>query len=274
MEKPRVAVVKGKRSIDAVLKALKPIVTPEELADKKILIKVNFISTKKWDTGATTDPIVVEALIQYFQPINKSIYVVESDATITKADDAAEATGMLELCEKYGVPFLNLKNNPETVRVEVPESEVLSEIFFPKIVLESHVISAAKMKLHCDTEVTLGLKNMFGLLTDKPKQRYHSIGINKVIVDINSAFRPTLTVIDGFVAMARSGPVSGTPIEMGLVIAGKDVVATDAVTSRIMGFDPHKIFHIRRAMEKGLGKIDDIEIFGEDISKVTRDFRG
>jgi len=39
---------------------------------------------------------LVEALIQYFQPFNEGIYVVESDATITKAEEAAKATGMLE----------------------------------------------------------------------------------------------------------------------------------------------------------------------------------
>lgn len=271
--KSRVVVTKGKRSVETVKKTLEQILSPEEFADKKILIKVNFISTKTWETGATTDPILIEALIQYFQPINNQIYVVETDATITQADEAAKATGMLELCKIYGIEFLNLVKFSETVKVKVLDSEVMSEITFPRIVLESHVISAAKMKTHCDTQVTLGLKNMFGLLPDKPKSKYHNLGIGKVIVDINSAYRPDLTVIDGFVAMEGSGPVNGQPIEMGLVIAGKDVVSTDTITSKVMGFDPFKIYHIKRAAEKGLGEIEDIEVLGEDLNKVTRIFK-
>lgn len=267
-----VTVIKGKRSIETVFKALKPVCDPQEFADLPILIKVNFISIKKWDTGATTDPIIVESLIQYFQPYNERIFVVESDATITKADEAAKATGIIDLCNKYGVSFLNLRKYPETVDVKVPNPETLSMINFPKIVLESHIISAAKMKTHGDTQVTLGLKNMFGLLIDKPKSRYHSLGISKVIVDINSVLRPDLTIIDGFVAMEGSGPVSGRPVKMDLVIAGKDVVAADAITSRIMGFDPMEIYHIRRVAEMGLGQIDNIELIGEDLDKVAHKF--
>ena len=159
------------------------------------------------------------------------------------------------------------------VEVEVPNPEVLSTIKFPKIVLGSHVISAAKMKTHGDTQVTLGLKNMFGLLTDRPKSGYHSLGISKVIVDINSVFRPTLTVIDGFIAMEGSGPVSGSPVKMDLIIAGKDVVATDTVTSKIMGFEPTDIYHIRSVAELGFGNMENIEIIGEDLKKVTREFK-
>jgi uncharacterized protein (DUF362 family) len=60
---------------------------------------------------------------------------------------------------------------------------------------------------------------------------------------------------------------------MDLIIAGKDSVATDATGARIMGFDPHEISHIRRANEKDLGSIDDIEILGEKLENVTRTFQ-
>ena len=271
--KSKVVIKKGARTVDTVKESLKLIISPEDLSDKEILIKVNFISTKTWETGATTDPILVEALIQYFQPLNERIYVVESDATITRAEEAAKATGMLELCETYGIEFLNLAKFPGQIKMKVQNPEVLSEITFPTIALESHIISAAKMKTHSDTQVTLGLKNMFGILPDTPKSKYHNLGIDKVIVDINSVCRPSLTIIDGFVAMEGSGPVSGQPIEMGLVIAGKDVVSTDTIASKVMGFDPYEIYHIKRAAEKGLGEMVDIEVLGEDLNKVTKIFK-
>ena len=124
----------------------------------------------------------------------------------------------------------------------------------PRIVTESAVISAAKMKTHMATKVTLGMKNMFGLLPDKFKVKFHAKGISKVIVDINTVIKPALTVIDGFVAMEGRGPTDGTPVKMDLIIAGKDVVATDATAARVMGFDPAEISHIRTAAQKGLRK--------------------
>ncbi|MEM3005020.1 MAG: DUF362 domain-containing protein, partial [Candidatus Bathyarchaeia archaeon] len=135
------------------------------------------------------------------------------------------------------------------------------------------VVSAAKMKTHGDTTVTLGLKNMFGLLPDRFKGKYHLKGIEKVIDDIKSVLKPYLVVIDGFVAMEGYGPVSGDPVRMDLVLAGYDPVATDATAARVMGFDPHMIYHIRRCHEKGLGEIDQIQIIGGRIEEVRRRFK-
>jgi uncharacterized protein (DUF362 family) len=140
-------------------------------------------------------------------------------------------------------------------------------------VTESAIISAAKLKTHTATKVTLGMKNMFGLMPDKFKAKYHARGIISVIVDINSVIKPAFTVIDGFVAMEGRGPTDGTPVKMNLIIAGKDVVATDASAARAMGFDPKEISHIRRAGEKGLGNIDEIEILGSKIEDVMKVFK-
>ncbi len=239
---------------------------------KRVLIKVNFITTKTWDTGATTDPIVVEAIINKLKNLPVEIYVVESDATMTNANKAFEATGMAEMCRRNGIEWLNLRNVKDRVKLPVLNGERLESITVPRIVAGSAVISAAKLKTHMSTKVTLGMKNMFGLLPDKFKAKYHSMGISKVIVDINSVLKSRLTVIDGFVGMEGAGPSDGTPIQMDLIIAGEDPVATDATACRIMGIDPHEVSHIQRAAEKGLGNIDDIQVLGEDLRDVTHIF--
>lgn len=99
--------------------------------------------------------------------------------------------------------------------------------------------------------------------------------ISKVVVDINSVLKSKLTVIDGFYALEGPGPTSGTPVKMDLIIAGKDPVATDATGSRAMGINPHEIYHIKRAYEKGLGEIDEakIEVDGNKLEEVARKFR-
>ena len=266
--------MKGERGHEPVFKALELIDYESCLSGyKRVLIKVNFITTQTWDTGATTDPIVVEAIIQKLEHLPVEIYVVESDATVTNADKAFEATGMKEMCKQNGVECLNLRHVKDRVKIDIPNGETLRSITVPRIVIESAIISAAKLKTHNATKVTLGMKNMFGLLPDKFKGKYHARGISKVIVDINTVLKPALTVIDGFVGMEGKGPTDGTPVKMDLIIAGKDVVATDATAARVMGFDPSEISHIRTAAQKGLGNIDNIEIVGSKLDDVRQVFK-
>ncbi len=268
------AVVKGERGHEPVFQALDLIDYKSALAGyRKVLIKVNFITTMTWDTGATTDPIVVEAIIERLKPLNVEIIVVESDATMTNADRAFDATGMAEMCKRNGVKYLNLRHEKDTVKIEIPNGDALKDITVPRLVTESAIISAAKMKTHMSTKVTLGMKNLFGLLPDKLKMKYHAKGISKVIVDINTVLKPHLTVIDGFVAMEGKGPTDGSAVKMDLIVAGRDVVATDATCARIMGIDPHEISHIRTAHQKGLGNIDDIEVVGAKLEDVRRPFK-
>lgn len=269
----KVAIVKGKRSHEPVFKALDLIdYTKVLLGCEKVLIKVNFITVKTWETGATTDPMVVEAIIKKLQDLPVEVYVVESDATMTNADEAFEATGMREMCRLNDVQCINLRKLKNRVKIDIPDGEALNRITVPRIVTESAIISAAKLKTHMSTKVTLGMKNMFGLLPDKFKGKYHLKGISKVIVDINSVLKSKLTVIDGFVGMEGHGPSGGKPVQMDLIVAGQDPVATDATASRLMGFDPQEIKHIRKAYERGLGNIDDIDICGERLENVTRAF--
>jgi uncharacterized protein (DUF362 family) len=266
--------VKGERGHEPVFKALDLIDYESCLSGyKRVLIKVNFITTKTWDTGATTDPIVVEAIIKRLKHLPVEIFVVDSDATMTNADKAFEATGMKEMCQQNDIQFLNLRYQKEKVKIPIPDCETLGSITVPRIVTESAIISAAKLKTHMSTKVTLGMKNMFGLLPDKFKGKYHAKGISKVVVDINTVLKPALTVIDGFVGMEGKGPTDGTPVKMDLIIAGKDVVATDATAARVMGFEPMEISHIRTAARKGLGNIDNIEIVGSKLEDVRQVFK-
>jgi uncharacterized protein (DUF362 family) len=270
----KVAVVKGERGHEPVFRALDLIDYRDALKGwKRVLVKVNFITTKTWDTGATTDPVVVEAIIRKLKEIPVEVYVVESDATMTNADKAFEVTGMAEMCERNGVGWINLRHEEDRVELEVPDYLTLKTIKVPRIAVESAVISAAKLKTHSETMVTLGLKNMFGMLPAKFKGRYHVRGMHKVITDINSVLKPALTVIDGFTAMEGRGPVGGKPVKMDTIIAGSDVVATDATAAKVMGFDPMHVPHIRMAHERGIGDMEGVEVVGDGVDSVMKIFK-
>lgn len=57
------------------------------------------------------------------------------------------------------------------------------------------------------------------------------------------------SVVDGIVAMEGNGPQGGDRRAEGLVIAGDNPVAVDAVCARLMGFDPQKLALVRAAFE-------------------------
>lgn len=265
--------VKGERSLETVYRALDLIPFEEALSGwERVLIKVNFITTKNWKTGATTDPMVVEALVNRLRAIGKEVVIVESDATLTDADKAWVASGMNEVGERLDVPFINMRHVKDKVELDVPEGRTLNNIKVARIATESAIISAAKLKTHTSTKVTLGLKNMFGMLTTKLKAQYHVRGIDKVIHDINKTLPPQVTVIDGFVGMKGAGPVHGQPVKMDTIIASVDVVAADAIACRVMGFDPKKVDHIRWSHESGIGSMSDIEVVGDGVEAVRRIF--
>jgi uncharacterized protein (DUF362 family) len=270
----RVAVVKGERGHETVFKALDLVDYRSAFSGfERVLVKVNFICEKTWDSGATTDPVVVEAIIKRVRDLGLEVCVVESDATMTSADEAYAKTGMKEMCERNGVEFVNLRREKDRVKLVVPGGEALKTVTVPRLVVESAVVSAAKLKTHSATSVTLGLKNMFGLLPDKFKGKYHARGISKVIVDVNAVIKPVLTVVDGFVGMEGAGPIDGDPVRMNLIVAGRDVVAVDATCCRIMGFDPRNVKHVWRAFERGLGEVEDVEVVGERVKDVMHVFK-
>lgn len=272
-----VALVKGSRELATVYKAIELAGGIKDIAEKysRALIKVNFITIKTYETGVTTDPLIVEGLIRKAREVFDQVFVVESDASMTDADKACEITGIKEVCERNETVFLNLRREKDRVKLPIPGSETFSQIKVPKIVVESAVINAAKLKTHRVTGVSLEMRNMFGLLPEKMKFKYHLRNISKVVVDINTVLKPQFTIIDGFYALEGPGPTSGTPVKMDLLVAGRDVVAVDATACQVMGVEPTEIYHIRRAHEKGLGEIDEarINVVGAKVEEVKRRFR-
>lgn len=84
-------------------------------------------------------------------------------------------------------------------------------------------------------------------------------------------------VSDGVFCGDGPGPYYLRPYEKGYIAAGEDPVAVDAVTARMMGFEPMSIAHIRMAHERGLGCGDTAEIevavIGADEGFADMNFR-
>jgi uncharacterized protein (DUF362 family) len=160
----------------------------------------------------------------------------------------------------------------EKVKLHVKNPKAIKSFEVAKIATESAIISNATMKTLHHTTITMGLKNMFGMLTTRKKFLYHARDMNKVIHDICKTLPPTMTVIDGFYGKEGRGPWQGNAVKMNTIIASTDPVAADATAARIIGIDPQTIKHVLWLHESGLGEVNDIELVGDGIEAVYRVF--
>lgn len=240
----------------------------------RVLIKPNAGSTSQ-DRGAVTNPHVVEAVAVKVREAGAGEVVIGEAAQVgTDTKRVFELNGYHEVADRTGARLLDL-NDDEAVEVEI-EGRLFSGVRVFRSALECDaVISVPVIKTHILAGMTLGLKNMKGLIPVGEKRRFHMLGLDSAIADLQLAIRPSMTVVDGITAMGGLGaPIHlGDAVELDLILAGFNAVAVDAVACRVVGFDPHDVKHLVYAMEHGLGSLDmeDVEIKGEPIERVRFD---
>jgi len=158
----------------------------------------------------------------------------------------------------------------DKIELKVENPHKVKKFKVARIATEYPIITVPTMKTLHHTGITMGLKNMFGMLITRRKYPMHRHGMNNVIYDIVKTLPPTLSVIDGFYGKEGKGPWQGNPVQMNTIIASRDPVAADAVAARCIGMDPWSIDHIRWLHEAGVGEIDEVEVVGDGIEAVYR----
>lgn len=252
-----------------------------DLKGRKILIKPNAARLATPGEGVTTHPLVVEAVIDYLKEKGvANIVIGESCIFGVNAQEAFRMTGMKGISEKKKVKLIDL-DQIDPMEMMIPEGKVIKKIKVSAILKEVDlIISIPVMKTHMHTQVTLSIKNMKGLLWRREKARLHQLRCDEsttrgyktldiVISDMASVLFPHLAIIDGTVGMEGMGPAYGRLKKMGIVLVGNNPLSTDAVATRLMGFDPEKVPHLKLLAKKGLGEIqvNKISIQPEDYLK-------
>jgi uncharacterized protein (DUF362 family) len=214
-----------------------------------------------------TDPRLVRAIANNFKALG-SISIVESDNPIRTAEEAFEKMEYRQLVHEIG-DLLNLSKLPV-------ESLIMSGYYFdslemPTIFKKPHfLVNVPTLKLEPEIcTVGGGVKNLFGLIPTMDKRQYHS-QINKVLLDLLIAIRPHLTVMD-LTSLVIGDRVDGLTKKIGAVIVSTDPIAIDAFCSDLLGIDPAKIPHLKKAYDLGLGEIypDMMKISGTDVQKAN-----
>ena len=268
-----------------------------------IMLKPNLVNDNK---NCTTKADVVNALASLFREAGKEVSIGEGSAgadgystgpncylmdpiTLDHMQQAVfERLGYSDFADPLGVPLTNLHTG-EMIDVDVPDGFAYNKLTINRSLTEIDMLcSVPMMKTHERATVTLGMKNLIGLY---PGSVYGSIrsamhdyalaagsqGVAYEIIDILKAIgnKLGLVVIDGSKAMEGNGPTNGELVNMNVIIAGTNPLATDMVAANVMGFEPEEIPHFVLANKIGMQpqSLDEIEIRGEEISNVRRNFK-
>lgn len=234
-----------------------------------VIIKPNVCNAKNPDGMVLTDFRVIKAVIDLVREKGCDATVVESDNIAGTAESRVQGSGLMRLLDEWDVPFTNLSHGDHE------EHEVAGvTLRMPRVVLEAdYLVNLPKMKTCAHTLLTLGVKNLYGILQQAKKSRYHR-KLDTILPYLAKTVRCDLVVVDGLTCMEGNGPIVGNPVCMNLVVAGRNVVAVDSVCSRLMGYDPSKVPHIAEAARQGTGPLsmEEIEVVGDNWTACVHHF--
>jgi uncharacterized protein (DUF362 family) len=288
MSKSKVAVIKT--NAESVLEDIARLVDlagmEQALPKNKPTILKDNISWHLPFLGANTTPWQLEGVIQSLRKRGYSdVVCVENETVVTNAAKGRRLNRLEEVLANNDIAVRQnfVESDMKWVRYE-PKAEmrVLNEIYpegiyLPDFFFDKNIIHLPTMKCHIYTTMTGAMKNAFGGLLNHKRHYTHSV-IHETLVDLLAIQKEIhsgiFSVVDGTVAGNGAGPRTMRPVEKNYMLASADSVAVDAVSAQMMGFDPMSIPCIRMAHEAGLGvgRIEEIEIVGEDISQVNFGF--
>lgn len=233
----------------------------------RVLIKPNLLSARKPEEGVDTHPEVVRAIGRLVKKVTPNIFVGDSPGgwVIKDIDEVYEKSGMKQVCSQEG---FNLVKFDKVVDVKgFPVAAFVKEM--------DSVISVPKLKTHSTTVLTGAVKNTFGMIVGLYKAQCHMKApmpheLSRILVDVFSITRPTISIMDAVVAMEGEGPAAGDLRDVGLIMASSDAVALDVVSSEVVGFASHKIPTTLEAARRNLGVADisNIDVLGEKLQDV------
>jgi uncharacterized protein (DUF362 family) len=266
----------GKEIEGAIRKAVDLMGGLDDIISRKDLVLIN----PSWvapptdpQSAVITSPEVTKAIADIIRDFGGKPIIAESSAVGVDTEKVIANSGYGDLREG-GYEVIDLKSSPK-VKVGIDGGEVLTEVeTFELVTRANTIISVPKMKTHDQTEITCSLKKLKGLVTDEQKRRMHRVGVFKGVVDVSMLFKPRLSIVDAILCQEGLGPIFGRPVEMNLIVAGKDLVAVDSICGQIMGYEPEEVLITQWAADRGLGVMDNemIEVAGEPLEKVKRRF--
>lgn len=219
-----------------------------------VLVKPNMAWDRVPEQGANTHPGVVAEVVRLCRAAGARRVVV-ADHPVHDAERVAVRSGIGAAVAEAGGELL-LPGDSGFEWTALGGSVLASWDVLSLLFEVDRLVNVPVAKHHSLSRLTCGLKNHMGLLGGS-RGRLHQ-DIHPSLVDLATAFRPTLTVVDATRVMMRNGPTGGRLEDVAVVnsvAAGTDPVACDAWAARQVGLDPAEVGHVVQADGRGLGRL-------------------
>ncbi|MHA2180192.1 MAG: DUF362 domain-containing protein [Promethearchaeota archaeon] len=283
MSQSKVSIVKYEKPLDSVRKLVESINLFDEIPkNAKVFIKPNIVywntttNFPKW--GVITSSRVIEDVIVILNERGVvDISIGEGIATLYVKDnetaaDAFEKLGYNLLKEKYGVKPINTFEQ----KFEKIDLNTGFNVNFNSDALAADVvIDIPVLKTHSQAVVSLGFKNLKGLINNPSRKNFHSDdpvkNLHHNVAQLPNKLKKVLTIIDGIYTLERGPAMDGKAHRKNILIASSDILSADMVGTKLLGIDPIDVPHLVQAAKDRDRPMDlsDIEIVGEKIDDLA-----
>jgi uncharacterized protein (DUF362 family)/Pyruvate/2-oxoacid:ferredoxin oxidoreductase delta subunit len=237
------------------------------LRNRRVLIKPNLLGPARPERAMITHPLIIKAVTEYVLDHGGTVQISDSPA-MGSLEKVLRESGISEALRGLDVACREFKDS-----VMVDLGEPFNKVEIARDVTEADVvINLPKLKTHSQMLLTLGVKNLFGCIVGLRKPQWHlRSGIDRevfatLLVRICRAIHPSITLLDGILAMEGEGPGrSGWPRPLGVILASDSPPAIDVAVCRMLKLDEDELLTTRVAKREGYLS-GPVEVTGDAVA--------
>ena len=224
----------------ALDKLLSPLV--EKLggaAGKSFMLKPNLLSYRRKDDVSCVHPRVIAGCAKWlFDHGAVRVALIENPGT-QDAPSIIRAMGIYDELVSLGATIANCERY-ETIDL-APEARCRRMELATEFRDFDAVVNLAKGKTHAMMEITLCVKNLFGLVRGSERLAWHFAAgksyprFADMLIDIALTVKPRINIVDAVECMEGNGPGSGDPTHRGFLAGAETPFALDAVLAPLLG---------------------------------------
>jgi uncharacterized protein (DUF362 family) len=222
-----------------------------------VIVKPNIcVAYHSYEYAATTNPWVVGSLVKLaLEAGARRVRVMDSPFGGTP-EEAYARSGIQEQVMAAGGQ-MEIMSRLKFVKTDIPQGLDLKKYEIYDDVLKADVVIDVPIaKHHSLARLTLGMKNLMGLISNRPSIHRN---LGQRLADLSSRIRPTLTVIDAVRILTEKGPTGGSldyVQQLDTVVVSPDIVAADSYAATLFGKGPDDLDYVRAGAAMGLGRSD------------------
>lgn len=278
---PKVSIVRYEKPLESVRKAVDLCQGLESLPRAaKVFVKPNIVfwsrvsEFPKWGV-ITTSRVVQDAVYLLKERGIDDITIGEGSVLFNPKDNetpahAFETLGYNELNKRFGIKVVNVFQRPFQ-KVDLGDGVELN--FNTDFLNSDFVVNLPVMKTHAQTVVSLGIKNLKGMIDVNSRKKCHSPdpkrNLDYMVSKLANKLPPSLTILDGIYTNERGPGFDGKMRRSNLIVASPDILSADKVGARILGYRAEDVPHLVHAAQERARPLDlsDVEIVGEKLDE-------